>query len=113
MIWSRKKFGKIFISYRRSDTQGYAGRLSDSLERYFGEKRVFRDIEDIKGGSEFAKDIGSSLKTADALIVLIGSNWLSASNQDGTRRIDTRPRLVGDDVGQVSICEFFRKDAGD
>jgi hypothetical protein len=35
------------------DTKGYAGRLSDSLEEYFGNNRVFRDIEDIEGGAAF------------------------------------------------------------
>jgi len=74
MFWKKKYQRKIFISYRRADTQGFAGRLSDSLEAYFGENRVFRDIEDIKGGSEFAKDIEAHLATADAVILLMGPN---------------------------------------
>ena len=88
MIWKKNKQGRIFISYRRSDTQGYAGRLSDSLEAYFGGKRVFRDIEDIKGGSKYAKDIEDQLSTADAVIVLIGPNWLSVADENEERRID-------------------------
>ena len=88
MILKKKKLGRIFISYRRSDTQGYAGRLSDSLESYFGGNRIFRDIEDIKGGSEYAKDIENQISSSDAVIVLIGPNWLSVSNDDGKRRID-------------------------
>ncbi|WP_339705788.1 toll/interleukin-1 receptor domain-containing protein [uncultured Kriegella sp.] len=88
MIWKKKKQGRIFISYRRSDSQGYAGRLSDSLEAYFGEKRVFRDIEDIKGGSKYAKDIENQLSTADAVIILIGPAWLSVAGENGKRRID-------------------------
>ncbi len=88
MIWKKNKQGRIFISYRRSDTQGYAGRLSDSLEAYFGGKRVFRDIEDIKGGSKYAKDIEDQLRTADAVIVLIGPNWLSVADENEERRID-------------------------
>lgn len=88
MFLGEKRRGRIFISYRRSDTQGYAGRLSDSLESYFGGKRVFRDIEDIKGGSEYAKDIEEQLSAADAVILLMGPNWLSVTNDDGKRRID-------------------------
>ncbi|WP_323789785.1 TIR domain-containing protein [Psychroserpens sp.] len=88
MIWKKKKVGKIFISYRRSDTQGYAGRLSDSLESYFGGNRIFRDIKDIKGGADYAKDIEEQMSSADAVIVLIGPKWLSASNDEGKRRID-------------------------
>lgn len=88
MNWKKKKLGRIFISYRRSDTQGYAGRLSDSLEGYFGGNRIFRDIKDIKGGSKYAKDIDEQMSSADAVIVLIGPNWLSVTNDDGKRRID-------------------------
>ena len=98
MIWKKKKLGKIFISYRRSDTQGYAGRLSDSLESYFGDNRVFRDIDDIKGGSEFAKDIEKQMSSADAVIVLIGPNWLTISNDDGKRRIDDPDDWVVEEI---------------
>ena len=98
MIWKKKKLGKIFISYRRSDTQGYAGRLSDSLESYFGGNRVFRDIDDIKGGSEFAKDIEKQMSSADAVIVLIGPNWLTISNDDGKRRIDDPDDWVVEEI---------------
>ena len=35
---------RIFVSYRREDTAGYAGRLFDTLRKAFGPKNVFRDI---------------------------------------------------------------------
>ena len=98
MFSKKKGQGRIFISYRRSDTQGYAGRLSDSLEAYFGGKRVFRDIEDIKGGSEYAKDIEKSLSSADAVIVLMGPNWLSVTGEDGKRRIDDPEDWVSQEI---------------
>jgi hypothetical protein len=101
MFSNRKKQGRIFISYRRSDTQGYAGRLSDSLEAYFGENRVFRDIEDIKGGSEFAKDIKSQMRSADAVIVLIGPNWLTISDEEGERRIDNPNDWVSQEIAMA------------
>jgi len=88
MFLKNKKQGRIFICYRRSDSQGYAGRLSDSLEAYFGGNRVFRDVEDIEGGAEFAKDIKTQISTADAIIILIGPSWLSTTDNDGNRRID-------------------------
>lgn len=49
---------------------------------------VFRDIKDIEGGTEYAKDIENQLISANAIIVLIGANWLSACGEDGKRRID-------------------------
>ena len=51
MSTKRIKNGKIFISYRRADARGVAGRLGDSLGQYFGDNRVFRDIEDIAAKS--------------------------------------------------------------
>ena len=79
MPFSNIEDGRIFISYRRSDAKGYAGRLADSLEKYFGNKRVFRDIEDIKGGAAFGEVIEENLKSADAVVVLIGPTWLSVT----------------------------------
>ena len=38
----------IFISYRREDTAGYAGRLYDRLAAHFGPDRVFMDVEGIE-----------------------------------------------------------------
>ncbi len=98
MIWKKKNQRKIFISYRRADTQGFAGRLEDSLEAYFGENRVFRDIEDIKGGSEFAKDIEAQLGSADAVIVLMGPNWLSITNADGKTRLEAQDDWVSQEI---------------
>jgi len=98
MFWKKKYQRRIFISYRRADTQGFAGRLSDSLEAYFGENRVFRDIEDIKGGSEFAKDIEAHLATADAIIVLMGPNWLSIANPDGKTRLEAKDDWVSQEI---------------
>jgi len=50
MLLTKKSPGMIFISYRRDDARGIAGRLMDTLSDYFGDGRVFRDIEGIEGG---------------------------------------------------------------
>ena len=60
----------------------------DTLEAYFGTNRVFRDIEDITGGAEFGQVIKKNLHSADAVIVLMGTDWLSTTNEDGVRRLD-------------------------
>ena len=41
-----------FISYRREDAAGYAGRLRESLERRLGDARVFRDVDALRPGQE-------------------------------------------------------------
>ena len=88
MSSKRKQDGKIFISYRRADSSGVAGRLSDSLSTYFGDERVFRDIEDIAGGANFGNVIEQNLQSADAVIVLIGHSWLAITDSKGQRRLD-------------------------
>jgi ankyrin repeat protein len=72
----------IFISYRREDTAGYAGRLYDQLSAHFGEERVFMDVSDIEPGEDFAKAIETTVQTCDAAVVLIGKNWLSKRLDD-------------------------------
>jgi len=35
----------VFISYRREDSQPYAGRLSDLLKTHLGDSVVFMDVD--------------------------------------------------------------------
>ena len=56
----------IFISYRRSDTQPWAGRLSDSLKANLGRVGIFRDIEDIPPGVNFDDYINDAVGSCDA-----------------------------------------------
>jgi hypothetical protein len=79
---------RIFISYRRDDSQWVAGRLADSLAAYFGDDRVFRDIDGIVAGERFADVIDNTLSKADAVVVLIGKHWLTAADGQGRRRLD-------------------------
>ena len=46
---------KIFLSYRREDTSGHAGRLYDLLARRYGAGQIFMDIDAIPVGSEFGR----------------------------------------------------------
>jgi TIR domain len=87
-LLTKKLPGKIFISYRRDDVWGIAGRLMDSLSEYFGDGRVFRDIENIQGGANFESVLSETIGLADAMIVLIGPNWLNITNEAGQRRLD-------------------------
>jgi hypothetical protein len=68
----------IFISYRREDTGGHAGRLCDRLTARFGGDRVFLDIQDIRPGENFATSIEDTIATCDCVIAVIGPRWLEA-----------------------------------
>ena len=87
MFGSRKTPGRIFINYRRDDTAGFAGRLSDALSEYFGDGRVFRDIGSIEGGANFEDVLKQTAHSADAMIVLIGRDWATVTNKTGERRL--------------------------
>lgn len=78
---------KIFLNYRRDDSAGHTGHLYAALSEPFGEGNVFRDLDNIPAGSDFAEHIESSISECDAVIVVIGSKWLAA-DQNGKRRID-------------------------
>jgi hypothetical protein len=43
----------IFISYRRDDARGYAGRLYDRLAGEFGRENVFIDVDALQPGDDF------------------------------------------------------------
>ena len=77
----------VFISYRRDDQPGFAGRLADSLGSVFGEDMIFRDSEDIQPGQDFVEVIESNLQSVSVMLVMIGPNWLTAS-RDGIRRLE-------------------------
>ena len=44
---------QIFISYRRSDSESFSGRLRDRLVAEFGRRSVFMDTSTIPGGAKF------------------------------------------------------------
>jgi TIR domain-containing protein len=79
---------RIFLSYRRQDTGGHAGRLYDVLAERFGEENVFMDVDTIKVGADFAEAISRAVASCDAVIALIGRQWLAAADANGRRRLD-------------------------
>ncbi len=79
---------KIFISYRRDDSAGYAGRLYDRLAGHFGRDHVFMDIDQIEPGEVFDNVIREKLATVQAAVVLIGKHWLNITDANGQRRLD-------------------------
>lgn len=76
----------IFISYRRDDTQGYAGRLAHELSRALGPDRVFSDIE-IPTGSDFGDVLHRAIAASDALLVVIGRRWAADAGEGRPPRL--------------------------
>lgn len=79
--------GKIFISYRQSDTQSEASRLKENLEEVFGERNVFFDIETLEPGLNFADAIEKTIQQSQIVLVLIGPTWTEVKDAKGNLRL--------------------------
>ena len=77
---------KIFLSYRREDSIGIAGRIYDRLNVHFGDGNVFRDIDNIPFGVDFREYIDAAVGQCDLFLAVIGTRW--AGESDARRRID-------------------------
>jgi WD40 repeat protein len=87
--------GKIFLSYRRKDEQGYAIALFDRLDRSFSPEKLFMDVEGgIAPGQDFVQAIEDQVNACDVMLVLIGPRWLTATDEMGRRRLDNPQDFV-------------------
>jgi hypothetical protein len=91
----------IFISYRREDAAGHAGRLCDRLSARFGHARVFMDLQDIAPGQNFARSIDDTIAACKCVVVVIGPRWLES--------LQKRPQGAEDFV-QHEIGAALRRD---
>jgi hypothetical protein len=99
VIASVNRMGSIFLSYRREDTEGQAGRLYDDLVEVFGPDSVFMDVAAIQPGRDFRKSIDQSLNSCGVFLSLIGKNWLTAKDISGQRRLDDPADFVRIETG--------------
>jgi hypothetical protein len=88
----------VFISYRREDTAAYTGRLYDSLSNHLDKDRVFRDLDTIHGGVDFVAEMIKAIDSAQAMIVVIGPQWLTIARGDGPPRIEDPSDFVYQEV---------------
>jgi hypothetical protein len=78
----------VFISYRREDSAGYAGRLHEELEERLGAQQVFRDVDTLRAGQDFEEAIRQRLSRCAACVVMIGPGWIRSQTATGERRLD-------------------------
>jgi TIR domain len=86
--------GRIFISYRRDETDFPAGWLYERLAAHFGPDQVFKDVDSIELGDDFAEVIASAVGACDVLLVLIGAHWLGITDENGRRRLENSDDFV-------------------
>jgi len=101
--------GKIFISYRRSDSKVIAHRMFDRLAGTFGPDAAFIDIDSIPPGVDFRTHIRNEIAKARVVLVVIGERWLDeirarAEDPIDVLRIEVETALAeGKDVVPVLI----------
>lgn len=84
----------IFISYRRDDSEGEAGRLFDDLVRAFDADTVFMDVDGITPGVDFRKAIDENVAGCGVLLAMIGPRWTTIADDSGERRLDNANDFV-------------------
>ena len=95
--------GSIFISYRRQDAPGHAGRIYDRLEARFPD-RVFMDVVGIGVGTIFNVEISRQIDACQVFIALIGDEWATSMDRTGRRRLDDP-----DDFVRLEVAAALRR----
>jgi len=73
---------KIFISYRRDDTQYQVDILHEEMLKYgIPKENIFKDIESISLGVNFDEAIDQALESADIALIIIGEHWFDEKNK--------------------------------
>jgi len=91
----------IFISYRRSDASADARSIYQRLCQTFGNDRVFMDVDSIGRGKDFRASIDAHLAECAAMLVVIGPNWLGASDEDNRSRLEDPDDFVRIEIGSA------------
>jgi tetratricopeptide (TPR) repeat protein len=77
--------GKIFISCRRDDSFGMAGRLRDRLAKAFGWKNVFMSVDHISAGVDFEVHWNNKIAACQILLTVISPGSLDVKDEAGQR----------------------------
>jgi TIR domain len=121
-----------FISYRREDSAGYAGRLHEALERRLGQGRIFRDVDTLQPGHDFARAIEDRLRECRVFLALAAarisggcfprlpsarrlklqwfswSSWLPGSQSAAREQAGSNPQLPESSQGAARGSAYAR-----
>jgi len=95
---------KVFISYRRSDGAGHAGRLFDSLCEELGAQSLFMDVDGIGPGHDFKRAIEDAIAKCDVVLVVITRDWAHVTDERGRRRLEQ-----ADDFVRLEVVAALRR----
>jgi len=95
----------IFINYRRDDAAGMAGRLFDHLAKAFSRQKVFMDVDAMKPGLDFVKQLDAQVSQCNVLLAVIGPHWSSARDEKSNRRLDSDRDYV-----RIELASALKRD---
>jgi hypothetical protein len=72
---------RIFICYRREDSEYIAHQIKEHLVNRFGSDSIIFDIDSIPLGADFRQFIEQKVASCDVLLAIIGNNWLRTLNE--------------------------------
>jgi TIR domain len=84
---------RVFISYRREEAAGHAGRLRDSLCVRYGDDHVFMDLE-MAPGIDFVDELDRELGRCEVLLVVIGRAWATVRDVHDRLRLEDEHDFV-------------------
>jgi len=77
-----------FLSYRREDAPEAAQAIYTQMKVHFGSGQLFMDVNSMVAGDEWSQRILGKVKQATGMLVVIGENWLTITDEWERRRID-------------------------
>lgn len=91
---------KIFISYRREDSQHAVDRLQDVMKPYLKNPKrdLFVDVDNIPIGVDFEAHLQTKISQCDAVLAVIGPGWLTARTPNGKPRLDSSDDFVRTEI---------------
>ena len=92
---------RVFISYRRAETDGAAQLLYSQLTAVFGEDGVFMDQKGLLGGDDYRRRIVRELQGCDTMVVVIGAGWRGVSKHGAPSRLHEAEDYVRFEVGMA------------
>jgi hypothetical protein len=85
---------RYLLSYRRDIDAVRGDLVKQQLVRRFGANSAMDSLERMTPGRYFRCEIDQAINDCDGMLVLIGPDWLAATDKDGRRRLDDPHDLV-------------------